>query len=235
MTAAEIVSQLESLGRDSYKRILLNHSISEPVFGVKIEELKKIQKRIKKDYKLALDLYATGIYDAQYLAGLIADETKMTKKDLRQWLATANGEMICGTIVAWVAAESGHGRELAMDWIESKKENTAQTGWATLSSLVSIKDDSDLDLSELKRLLQRVEQAIHQQPNGVRSAMNAFVIALGTYVQGLTQLAVQTAEKIGPVSVDKGNTACRVPYAPEYIQRAQERGVVGKKRKTAKC
>jgi hypothetical protein len=166
---------------------------------------------------------------------LIADETKMTKKDLRQWLATANGEMICGTIVAGVAAESGHGRELAMDWIESKKENTAQTGWATLSSLVSIKDDSDLDLSELKRLLQRVKQAIHQQPNGVRSAMNAFVIALGTYVQGLTQLAVQTAEKIGPVSVDKGNTACRVPYAPEYIQRAQERGVVGKKRKTAKC
>src|ERR1700676_68436 len=110
MTAAEIVSQLESLGRDSYKRILLNHSISEPVFGVKIEELKKIQKRIKKDYQLALDLYATGIYDVQYLAGLIADETKMTKKDLRQWLATANGEMICGTIVAWVAAESGHGR-----------------------------------------------------------------------------------------------------------------------------
>jgi 3-methyladenine DNA glycosylase AlkD len=235
MTAAEIVSQLESLGRDSYKRVLLNHSISEPVFGVKIEELKEIQKRIKKDYQLALDLYATGIYDVQYLAGLIADETKMTRKDLRQWLATANGVTICGTIVAWVAAESPHGRELALDWIESKKENTAQTGWATLSSLVAIKDDSDLDLAELKRLLQRVELAIHQQPNGVRSAMNGFVIALGTYVRGLTQLAVQTAEKIGPVSVHMGDTACKVPYAPEYIQRAQERGVIGKKRKTAKC
>ena len=36
MTAAAIVSQLEALGRDSYKKILLNHSISEPVFGVKI-------------------------------------------------------------------------------------------------------------------------------------------------------------------------------------------------------
>jgi hypothetical protein len=39
MTAAAIVSQLEELGRDSYKKVLLNHSINEPVFGVKVEEL----------------------------------------------------------------------------------------------------------------------------------------------------------------------------------------------------
>ena len=67
-TAPEIVSQLEGLGRESYKRVLLNHDINEPVFGVKVEELKKFQKQIKKDYQLALDLYDTGIYDAQYLA-----------------------------------------------------------------------------------------------------------------------------------------------------------------------
>ena len=82
MTAAEIVKQLQRLGSDSYRKILLNHCIKEPVFGVKVEELKKFQKRIKKDYQLALDLYDTGIYDAMYLAGLIADDAKMTKKDL---------------------------------------------------------------------------------------------------------------------------------------------------------
>ena len=235
MTAAEILKQLEPLGADSYKKVLLNHGIKEPVFGAKIGELKKFQKRIKKDYQLALDLYDTGVYDAQYLAGLIADETKMTKKDFRHWLAKGNCAAICGTIVAWVAAESRHGRELGVDWIESKKESTSQAGWATLSSLVAIKDDSHLDLAELKRLLQRVEQTIHQQSNHVRYAMNGFVIALGTYVQEFTELAVQTGEKIGPVSVDMGNTACKVPHAPEYIQKAQKRGVVGKKRKTAKC
>jgi hypothetical protein len=48
---------------------------------VKVEELKKIQKQIKKDYQLALDLYDTGVYDAMYLAGLIADDLKMSKKD----------------------------------------------------------------------------------------------------------------------------------------------------------
>src|SRR6476661_6548751 len=123
MTAKEIVQQLEKLGSDSYKRILFNHGIKEPVLGVKIEELKKIQKRVKKDYQLALDLYETRIYDAQYLAGLIADDAKMTRKDLQRWLAKANSTAICGYIVAWVSAGSSHGHELAMEWIESKKED----------------------------------------------------------------------------------------------------------------
>lgn len=79
MTAKEVVEQLKALGSDAYKKTLQKHGVQEPVFGVKIEELKKIQKRIKKDYRLALDLYDTGIYDAMYLAGLIADDAKMTK------------------------------------------------------------------------------------------------------------------------------------------------------------
>src|SRR5207247_407675 len=138
MTAQEIVKELRPLGRDSYKNVLLKHGVKEPVFGVKIEELKKIQKRIKKDYQLALDLYDTAIYDAMYLAGLIADESKMTKADLRHWLAKANCTAICGSAVAWVAAESKHGRELGLEWIESKNPIVATAGWTTLGNLVAI-------------------------------------------------------------------------------------------------
>jgi 3-methyladenine DNA glycosylase AlkD len=235
MTAQEIVKQLESLGQDSYKKVLLNHGIQEPCFGVKVEELKKIQKRIKKDYQLALELYDTGIYDAMYLAGLIADDLKMTRQDLRHWVETANCASTCEYTVPWVAAESLHGREMALEWIESKKESVAAAGWATLSSLVAIKDDSELDLAELKRLLQRVQKTIQKQPNRVRYAMNGFVIAVGSYVKSLTDLAVQTAEKMGQVTVDMGDTACKVPSAVEYIQKVQKRGAIGKKRKTAKC
>src|SRR3954469_19036882 len=119
MTAAEIVEELKALGSESIKKVLLKHGIQEPLLGVKVEELKKIQKRIKKDYQLALDLYDTGIYDAMYLAGLIADDSKMTKKDLRRWLAKANCSALQEYTVPWVAAESNHGRELALEWIES--------------------------------------------------------------------------------------------------------------------
>lgn len=235
MTAKAILEQLKPLGLDSYKKVLLNHGIKEPIYGVKIEELKKFQKRIKKDYQLALDLYDTGVYDAMYLAGLIADDHKMTKKDLRHWAETANNSGISEYTVPWVAAESLHGHELALEWIESKKEDIASSGWATLRGLVAIKDDAELDLAELKQLLQRVQQTIHQQPNRVRYAMNDFVISVGSYVKALTDTALQTAAKMGTVMVDMSGTACKVPSAAEYIQKVQKRGTIGKKRKTVKC
>jgi 3-methyladenine DNA glycosylase AlkD len=235
MTAKEIVEQLKPLAAQTYKNVLRNHGIQEPFFGVKIEELKKFQKRIKKDYQLALDLYDTGIYDAMYLAGLIADDDKMTKKDIVHWLDKANCNMLREYTVTWVASESSHGWELALKWIDSKKETEATAGWATLSCLMSIKDDADLDIAELKRLLQRVQKTIHAQPNRVRYVMNGFVIAAGCFMRDLTDLAIQTAKKIGEVKVDMNGTACKVPNAVEYIQKVQKRGTIGKKRKMARC
>lgn len=235
MTAPEIMSQLEELGLASYKKVLINHGVREPFFGVKIEELKKLQKRIKKDYPLSLDLFATRNYDAQYLAGLIADEARMTPDDLRRWLATANCSAICCSALAWTAAEGPHGWALALEWIQSSDETTAQTGWNTLSSIVSITDDARLDLPELRRLLECVDRSIHQQPNRVRYSMNGFVIALGAYVASLTEAALQAGERIGPVRVEMGKTACKVPSSPDYIRKIQSRGAIGNKRKTARC
>src|SRR5262245_4924926 len=235
MTVADIIAELRSLGHESYKKVMLNHGAKEPFFGVKIEDLKKIQKRVKKDYQLALDLYDTDISDAMYLAGLIADDAKMTKKDLQHWLEKAYFPLISEYTVPWVAAESNYGRELALEWIESKKENIAAAGWATFTSLVAITDDAELDLAELKKLLQRVEKSIHQQPNRVRYVMNGFVIAVGSYVKGLTKAAIETAKKIDEVSVEMNGTACKVPDAVAYIQKVAKRRGIGKKRATAKC
>ncbi len=118
MTAREILEEIKPLGSDSYKRVIFNHGVKEPCFGVKISDLQRIVKRIKRDYQLALDLYDTGIYDAMYLAGLIADDARMTKKDLQHWPAKAYCRGLSGATVAWVAAGSAHGWELGLEWIE---------------------------------------------------------------------------------------------------------------------
>ena len=234
-TAKEIVEELRGLGNESTKKTLMRHGAKEPFFGVKVEHLKKIQKRIKMDYQLALDLFETGNSDAMYLAGLIADDAKMTKKDLNRWMKQAYWHYLSYHTVPSVAAGSPHGHELALEWIESKKADVAAAGWSTLSSLAAIKDDSELDIAELKQHIERIRKTIHDQPDRVRYAMNGFVIAVGSYVKALTTTALQSGEKIGIVSCDMGDTACKVPFAPEYIRKVQTRGTIGKKRKSAKC
>ena len=65
--------------------------------------------------------------------------------------------------------------------------------------------------------------------------MNGFVIATGTYIKDLTQEAQAVAANIGKVTVEMNGTACKVPFAKDYIQKVIDKNRVGKKRKTARC
>jgi len=235
MTVKDIMAELEAKGNAGVKNIFLKHGVKEPFFGVKIEYLKVIQKKVKKDYQLAKDLYATGNADAMYLAGLIADEDKMTKKDLSLWVKQAVSNNISEYTVPWIAADSQFGYELGLEWIDSKTEFIAAAGWSTLSSVVSIKPDSELDIPALKKLITRVEKEIHSVSNRVRSTMNIFVIAAGCYVPALTDAAMNASKKIGAVKVNADGTACKVPDATIYINKVKDRGTLGKKKKMARC
>jgi 3-methyladenine DNA glycosylase AlkD len=233
MTSAQVLSELKTMGSESIRRILSKHGAPPQQYGVKVEDLKKIQKKVKKDYALSLELFDSGIPEAQYLAGLIADESKMTSRDLQHWAENASWHMISEYSVAWISAESNHGRELALKWIDSKSEKLQSSGWTTLASLVGIVPDEKLDLKELKFLLERVQKEIHSAGNRVPYAMNAFVIAIGGHVKELSALAIKTGKDIGVVTVDMEGTACKVPYAPDYIKKIVDRGI--KKKKMARC
>ena len=235
MTAKDVLAELKKLGTEQTKKTFLRHGAKEPFFGVKVADLKTIQKRIKKDYQLALDLYATGNSDAMYLAGLIADPEKMTKADLQKWVKGAYWHMLSSYTVPWVASESRFGRELAVEWIDSDEELIATAGWFTYSSLVAIKPDAALDLAEIEKLLGRVKAEIGSAPNRVRYAMNNFVIFVGSFVAPLTAKAKAVAKALGSVEVDMGDTDCKVPDAYAYISKIEKTGRVGKKRKHAAC
>ena len=235
MTKDEIMLKLSKMGTEQTKKTFIRHGAKEPLFGVKVADLKTIQKKVKKDYKLSLELFDTGNGDAMYLAGLIADETKMTKKDLNVWAKQSNWTMISEYTVAWIAAESNFGWELALEWIASPKETIASSGWSTLSSLVAINVDNDLNLDYIEKLLSKIEKEIHTAPNRVVYTMNGFIIAVGCYVTSLSEKARNTAKKIGVVVVNVGDTDCKVPEAISYIDKAIKSGKVGKKKKEARC
>ena len=59
--------------------------------------------------------------------------------------------------------------------------------------------------------------------------------SVGSYIKPLLKQAKATAKKIGVVSVEMGETACKVPLARDYIKKIESMGRVGKKRKTLKC
>lgn len=231
-----ILKELEGMGNPSTKKMLMNnHGVLEPCFGVKIGDMKSIVKRIKVNHELALGLYDTGNYDAMYLAGLIADDQKMTKRDLQKWANNAKGGSLAGYTVAWTASGSRFGWELGLKWIESKKEHVATCGWNTLSCLMTLKQDDELDLTKVKSLIHTIEKDIHDTPDFIRYAKNHFLISVGCGVESLTKEVVEIAKRIGPVSANIGNNQCQIPSIIDYIKKVEKRGYIGRKRKSVKC
>lgn len=234
MTVQEILDELRPMGKESYKKVMRAHGTPEPFFGVSIGDMQPIRKRIKKDYTLSKELYATGIYDAMYLAGLVADEQNMTQEDLQHWLDQATCDGISGSVVPWVAAEGPHGWVMGRKWIESEDEDVAAPGWHTLSGWISLRPDEELDLAAIEDLLHRIRDTIHAQPDRVRYAMNNFVISVGCYVVLLHDEAKKVAQAVGTLHIDLVGD-CKVPFAPGYIEKVVARGTVGKKRKMVRC
>ncbi|MEM0896161.1 MAG: DNA alkylation repair protein [Verrucomicrobiota bacterium] len=235
MTCAEVMKKLKALGNAQTRTIYRRHGAPDSLFGVKIGDMKPLAKRIRKDHEMALELFATENPDAQYFAGMIADDPMMKKTDLNKWARTASWSMVSTCTVAWVAAESGKGLDVSLKWIDATAEKVRTSGWSTLSAYLSMTPDEEIDFSLFKKLITRVARGIHEAPNREKDSMNSFLIAAGCFCVPLMEPALKAAAKIGKVEVDVGETNCKVPDATEYIRKVEKMGRIGKKKKTAKC
>lgn len=236
-TVAQVMKELKRKGSEQRRKTYARHGAPpDKMYGVSVADLKVIAKQIKGQQQLACELYETGNLDAMYLAGLVADGAQMTKKQLDAWVKAAGSlPMISEYTVPWVAVESPHGRAMALKWIKSRNENIAACGWCAYAGIVATSDDDDLDLDEIRDLLDKVVAEIDDAKDRVRYTMNGFVISVGGYVKPLLKKAKQAAKKIGVVRVDMGETACKVPLATSYIEKIESAGRVGKKRKSIRC
>lgn len=235
MELHEIMRELESLGNERSKKYYEGQGAREPLFGVTTGALKPIAKKIKKNQPLAEELYATGNYDAMYLAGMIADPKNMTPADFDRWIEKAYFHMISDYIVAVTLAETDFAQEVADKFIASGNELVMSAGWSCYEWLIGSRKDTEFSRSKLLSMLETVEKCIHAQPNRTRYAMNGFVIAVGISFIPLHEEAMRTAERIGEVSVSLGKRACSVPNAYESIKRETAKGRLGFKRKNVRC
>ena len=234
-TVSKIMTELKKKGSEQTRKIYSNHGLGLESFGVKVADLKAIAKTIKGEQKLACELFDTGNADAMYLAGLVADGSQMTKRQLDLWARNSRWYMISEYTVPFVAHEHKDAANIAMKWIKSKTECVAAAGWATYAGVLATREDEDLDLGEIMELLKKVESEIDEAPNRVRYSMNGFVISVAACVKPLLKESKSTAKKIGKVEVEMGKTSCKVPLATDYIAKMESSGRIGRKRKSIKC
>ena len=213
MSHAEVMAAMEKAGTAQARKIYARHGATEPMFGVSFADMKVLVKRIKVDQELALSLWDTKNYDARVLAAKIADPALMTTKDLDRW-STARVH----TYVALLAAEGPHGRNRAEAWLVSKSEIQRANGWHLVGAL-AVRDLS-LPHAWFDARIKTIAASIHKAPNVERTAMNNALITIGSRDAAARKAAMAAAKRIGPLTIDHGETDCRDVDAAVDLEKA---------------
>jgi 3-methyladenine DNA glycosylase AlkD len=215
MEVAAALRLLESKGKPATAKIYEKHGVSDRVLGVTYADLGAITKKIGVNHSLALELFASGVHEARVLATHVADPEQSSSSQLGQWLAQAKDYVLVDAVSA-LAAKTPLALGFARDQVKSKHEWTAAAGWNIFAAAAL---EGRLEESEAKRLVTTIRRDIHRQPNRVRHAMNAALIAIGGSMPSLAELSIVAARAIGKVEVNHGQTGCETPAAAPYIEK----------------
>ena len=129
-TLAAVMAELKKKGSEQTRKTYERHDPgTKNMFGVKVADLKVIVKKIKGQQALACELFATGNYDAMYLAGLVANGKEMTARQLDEWVEGASRmRIIAEYSVPFVTVENPDARKIALRWMKSKQRADCSGG-----------------------------------------------------------------------------------------------------------
>ncbi len=216
MNFENIMHELESLGTEQNRKIYSKHGVMDNFFGVSFTHLRNLAKKIKANHLLARELWVTGNHDARNLATMIADPKIVTEVEIDQWVLDLKDYILADSFAQFVNKTSFCHSKMEL-WTQSENEWIGRAGWQLLALLAM--NDKTLSDEYFENLLKIIEQKIHVSKNRTRYAMNAALIAIGIRNPELKRKAIESAQKIGKVEVDHGDTSCKTPIASEYIEK----------------
>ena len=221
MKTTEVLATLKKLGRPQTAAIYRRHGSGEQVFGVLTSEIAKLQKRIKVNHALAMELWRTGNAEARILALRVADPGKLTRSDA-DGLVQDGPVRFVGCYLSGLLARSPIAEQTMHAWMKSPDEFRREMGYGILGARLKDEPDSLSD-ADAERVLATIEKEIHRSPNWPRYAMNSALISTGVFKPALRKKAIGAAKRIGKVEVDHGETNCKTPAAVPSIEKASNR------------
>lgn len=231
----QAMEELKKLSSERTKKIYIGQGAKEPLFGVATGAMKVLDKKYHGNQELANELYASGNYDAMYLAGVIANVETMSEANFDKWMESAYVHMVSDYIVAVTLAETSFAQNVADRWIETKKELYMSAGYSCYCWLLGNQSDDTFDTEKLSKMLDEVKEKIHSAPNRSKYAMNSFVAAVGISYVPLHEKAYKVAQEIGDVEVYRDDKKLKVSSAENEIKKAIDKNRIGFKRKNVRC
>lgn len=195
MAVTEIIDLLKEKADARYHAGMLRFGIdNEKALGVKIPEVRKLAKVIKRDHQLALQLWETGIHEARILASLIADPKLVTPALIDSWTKDFTSWDICDQACGNLFDRTPYAIDKALEFSKHEEEFVKRAGFVLMAELaVHDKKASDKIFTQF---FPAMEREAWDNRNFVKKAVNWALRQIGKRNDTLRPLAIQCAERI---------------------------------------
>jgi len=194
-SAEDILKKLKAKARPNQLEGMARFGISsERRLGVKVPDMRKIAKDVGKDHALALELWKTGIPDAQIVAALVGEPEKMTDAQMEDWVKDFNSWDVCDQVCMNLFDKSPLAVKKIHEWSGREEEFVKRAAYALIACVAwhdkEAKDDIFIQLFPV------IKRGATDERNYVKKSVNWALRHIGKRNIQLNKAAIDFAEKI---------------------------------------
>lgn len=195
MAVHEIIDFLKDKADAAYLAGMQRYGIDNAnAIGVRLPELRKLAKTIKKDHQLALDLWDTGLHEARLLASLIDDPALVTEEQIDNWTKDFNSWDICDQVCGNLFDRTPFAMKKAFEFSAHEAEFIKRAGFVLMAEYAV--HNKKAGNESFIVLMPVIEREAWDNRNFVKKAVNWALRQIGKRNDVLKAIAIQTAQNI---------------------------------------
>jgi 3-methyladenine DNA glycosylase AlkD len=162
--------------------------------GIKVTDLRKLARQVVNSHELALQLWETGIHEAQLLATMIDDPSAVTDTQMENWVADFDSWDVVDQACNNLFRRTPFAHTKAADWAARDDEFVKRAGFA-LMAVLAVHDREASD-TVFEKYLALVEREAGDDRNYVKKAVNWALRQIGKRDPSMKEKATVVAGRI---------------------------------------
>ena len=197
MNLEEILNELKSQSNSANVEGMIRFGINpDKVFGVRIPILRKMAKKIKKNHKLAQQLWDFGYRETMILGAMIDNPSQVTQTQMEEWVSSPHftyWEIVDQTCMNLFYL-TDYAYIKATEWSSRKEEFVKRAAFALIA--VFAWKDKEADDKKLLQFFPFIEKESIDDRKNVKKAVNWALRQIGKRNLNLNKKAIELAKEI---------------------------------------
>ncbi len=168
--------------------------VGKKLLGISVVQLRAIAKRTGRDHELALELWASGIFEARILAGLVGEPARVTRRQANAWARDFECWADCDGLCIHLFRKTPFAHNLTVAWSHRREELVKRAGFTMMATLAV--HDKAAGNEVFRGYLGRVREEATDERHNVKKGVNWALRQIGKRNPILNREAIHTAKRI---------------------------------------